>query len=306
MHAQNAQRDAVLLPDGRRLRYAEAGPRDGIPVIYFHGAIGTPLEASVDLDAIAWKLGVRHIAISRPGIGGSDPAADRTVLSFASDVGQLADHLRLGRFSVIGVSAGGPYALATAYVLRERVARVALCSSLSPLCAPHRTPGMRRRIRLGLAAVARAPWLCGAVGDLALPVVRNQPALLSRFIAAHAAPAERARLFEPDERRAASASFLVASADGVRGMIDDYLCYSRGWGFPVAEVSRPVHLWHGIDDPLVPVEHALQLAAALPDCRVFFDADEGHHFFRRRLAEILAVLVGRSEGAGTRGRQLAA
>ena len=24
-------------------------------------------------------------------------------------------------------------------------------------------------------------------------------------------------------------------------------------------------------------------------CRVFFDPDEGHHFFRRRLREILAV-----------------
>jgi pimeloyl-ACP methyl ester carboxylesterase len=130
--------------------------------------------------------------------------------------------------------------------------------------------------------------------------------LLSRVIAAHAAPAERARLSEPAERGAASASFLDASADGVRGMIDDYLCYSRGWGFPVAEVSRPVHLWHGVDDPLVPVEHALQLAATLPDCRVFFDADEGHHFFRRRLAQILAVLVGRSEVAAARGLQLAA
>jgi hypothetical protein len=48
-----------------------------------------------------------------------------------------------------------------------------------------------------------------------------------------------------------------------------------------------------VSDPLVPIEHALQLAATLPCCRVFFDADEGHHFFRRRLTEILAVLVGR-------------
>jgi pimeloyl-ACP methyl ester carboxylesterase len=306
MHVTNGECDAVLLPDGRRLRYAETGPRDGIPVVYCHGAIGTPLEASVDLHTIAWNLGVRHIAVSRPGIGGSDPAANRTVLSFASDVAQLADRLRLGRFSVIGVSAGGPYALATAYVLGERVARVALCSSLSPLCAPHRTPGMRRRIRLGLTVVARAPRLCGAAGDLVLPVVRNHPALLSRVIAAHAAPGERIRLSEPSERGAASASFLDASADGVRGMIEDYLCYCRGWGFPVADVTRPVQLWHGVNDPLVPLEHALQLAAALPDCRVLFDPDEGHHFFRRRLAQILAVLVGRHEGAGTRGLQLAA
>ncbi len=301
MRPTTTDRDAVLLADGRRLRYAEAGPRDGVPVLYCHGAIGTPLGASVDLDAIAWDLGVRHIAVSRPGVGGSDPDPGRTVLSFAGDLGQLADSLGVGRFAVIGVSAGGPYALGVAHQLGSRVDRVAVCSSLSPLCAPHRTPGMQRRIQLALAGVARAPGLCGAVGDWALPLIRRHPELLSHVIAAHAAPAERCRLQQARERGAAAASFLEASSGGVRGMIGDYLTYSRGWGFDVSEVHTPVHLWHGADDPLVPIDHALQLAAALPNCQVFFDADEGHHFFRRRLREILTMLIGRPEQVSSRG-----
>jgi hypothetical protein len=44
-------------------------------------------------------------------------------------------------------------------------------------------------------------------------------------------------------------------------------------GFNVAGVGARVHLWHGVNDPLVRIEHALALATALPDCRVFFDAD---------------------------------
>jgi hypothetical protein len=32
---------------------------------------------------------------------------------------------------------------------------------------------------------------------------------------------------------------------------------------------------------------------ALPCCRIFVDPDEGHHFFRRRLDEILEVLLRR-------------
>ena len=60
----------------------------------------------------------------------------------------------------------------------------------------------------------------------------------------------------------------------------------------------PVQLWHGGDDPLVPVEHALQLAAALPRCHLFLDPDEGHHFFRSRLRTILATLIGTSGRAG--------
>jgi pimeloyl-ACP methyl ester carboxylesterase len=285
---------SVRLSDGRGLAFCETGPRSGAPVVYCHGAIGTPLGRSIDLEAIAVDLGIRYIAVSRPGIGGSDPAPDRSVIDFADDVRQLVDALRIERFAVVGVSAGGPYALALAHQLPDRVPRVAVCSSLSPLCAPHQTPGMQRRIRLALAILARAPGACAALGDAVLPLIRRHPQLLSWVIAAHAAPAERLRLQGQGERAAASSSFLDAAADGgVRGMIEDFLTYSRPWGFAAGDVEPEVYLWHGLNDPLVPIDHALALAATLPRCRAFFDPEEGHHFFRRRLASILAVLTGR-------------
>jgi pimeloyl-ACP methyl ester carboxylesterase len=287
------RRGSVRLSDGRSLAFCETGPRAGTPVVYCHGAIGTPLGRSVDLDAIALDLEIRYIAVSRPGVGGSDPAPGRSVLSFAADVRELCDQLAIDRFTVVGVSAGGPYALALAHELPDRVPRVAVCSSLSPLCPPHRTPGMQRRIRLALAVLFRTPGLCARIGDGALPVIRRHPELLSRVIAAHAAPGERARLRAGDERSAASTSFLDAAAGGVRGMIEDFLTYSRPWGFSAGDVEPEVCLWHGLNDPLVPIDHALTLAATLPRCRAFFDPEEGHHFFRRRLASILAVLVGR-------------
>jgi pimeloyl-ACP methyl ester carboxylesterase len=297
--AHTDQRRWLRLADGRRIAYTETGPRGGRPVLYCHGAIGTPLGASAELEAITAELGVRYLALSRPGTGGSDPAPGRTLLSLAPDVRALADALELDRLDLIGVSAGGPYALALAHQLPELVGRVALCSSLSPLCAPHQTPGMSRRIRMALALLARAPGSCSALGDAALPVIARHPRLLSQVIAAHAAPGERARLADPAERAAASSSFLAAAEGGVRGMIQDYLTYARAWGFDVTEVTAGVQLWHGVCDPLVPVEHALQLAVALPDCRVFLDADEGHHFFRRRLRSILVALLRGDDKAGT-------
>lgn len=284
-------RDAIRLSDGRRLTYSETGPSGGIPVLYCHGAIGTPLGSSIDLDSIAEDLGVRYISISRPGIGGSDPAPRRTVAAFSDDLEQAIDALAIERFSVIGVSAGGPYALAIAHSLPRRVDRVALCSSLSPFCRPHQTPQMPWRIRAALAVLAYAPSPCAALGDRAVPVIRRHPELLSRAIAAHAAPQERPRLRDPEERAATCASFLDAAGCGVRGLVDDYLTYSDEWGFSPHELQTEVHLWHGLNDLLVPLEHALQLSIAIPDCRVFLDRDEGHHFFRRRLREILGTLV---------------
>jgi pimeloyl-ACP methyl ester carboxylesterase len=64
-----------------------------------------------------------------------------------------------------------------------------------------------------------------------------------------------------------------------------------GWGFDVREVRGEVHLWHGEQDRFVPVAHARALAAALPRCHAQFDADDGHFFFRRRLADVLGALV---------------
>jgi pimeloyl-ACP methyl ester carboxylesterase len=246
---------ALRLPDGRRLTFVETGPRRGRPVIYCHGAIGSPLRDMVNLLPLTERLNVRHIAVNRPGFGGADPVRARTVTAFAHDLTALADVMELERFYVIGVSAGGPYALAVAHALRSRVIRAAVCSSLSPLPAPaarrHRRP-------------------CGA----------------------HPARATRRRR----ERQAAGASFLSATAYGVGGMIEDYLTYSRGWGFRPQDVEPEVQVWHGGLDPLVPIEHALQLAVSLPACRIFVDPDEGHHFFRRRLEEIMTVLLNPDRG----------
>lgn len=293
--------DSLRLADGRRLTFLQAGPPDGEPVVYCHGAIGTPLRAGVDLEAIAHRLGIRHIAVNRPGFGGSDLVRGRRVLDFAADIEQLADALGLPRLRLVGVSAGGPYALAAARRLGDRITRVAVCSSLAPLGAPHHTPGMSRRMRLALSALSAAPGPCTAAGDAIVPVLRRHPGLLHRIIAAHAAPAERSRLADPGERAAAAGSFLEATAHGVAGMIEDYLTYARGWGFEPGELDAEIHVWHGGLDPLVPVEHALQLAVALPRCRVFVDPDEGHHFFRRRLEEILGVLVDRPRSGAKAG-----
>lgn len=293
------QRTTIRLADGRRLRYTIAGPADGSPVAYCHGAIGTPLGRSVDLETIAWALGVRHVSVSRPGIGGSDAAPSRSILDFASDLRELMGSLGHERFAIAGVSAGGPYALAAARELPDVVTKVAICSSLSPLCALDRTPGMQRRIRLALRLLATAPGLWATVGDALLPLVRRHPAVLSRVIAAHAAEAERELVASELERSAAAASFLDATAHGIKGLIEDYLIYAGEWGFNAAEVACEVHLWHGLRDPLVPLDHALELAVALPRCRVFFDPDEGHHFFRRRLREILGHLVGNLAGVGS-------
>jgi pimeloyl-ACP methyl ester carboxylesterase len=130
--AVSSDMDAVLLGDGRRLTYQAVGPPGGFPVVYMHGAIGSPRWHTAALDAAVAALGVRYVAVNRPGFGGSDRCPGRTVAGHASDVRDLADALGWSRFSVIGVSAGAPFALASAWALAGRIAGCALASPLVP------------------------------------------------------------------------------------------------------------------------------------------------------------------------------
>jgi pimeloyl-ACP methyl ester carboxylesterase len=283
--------DTITLADGRELVFTALGPRDGVPVFYCHGAIGTPVQGTVDLGLIARRLGIRYVTPFRPGVGGSDPLPGRTICDHADDLRQLADRLALERISLVGVSAGAPYALAAAHRLGARVSRVAVCSSVSPFWPVYRTPGVRRRLRAPLAVLAAMPDTCRLLGDAVLPLLNANPGIVTRVIAAHAAPTERRRLAGSSEHTAVCDSFLAATAGGAAGLIDDYRTYARGWGFDLAAVEAEVHMWHGAKDPLVPIEHALKLAASLPCCRVFVDPHEGHHFFRSALPQILETLT---------------
>lgn len=296
--------DSVALPDGRRLSYSAAGPRDGSPVIYLHGGIGSPLKFGAALEGAIDALGIRYLMVNRPGFAGSDQHPGRRVVDFADDVRELADALQMSRFAVVGVSAGGPYALACAHALGDRVTAVAVVGSLAPLPGPHAMSGMALRYRLPLAVLRRAPRLAARIVEAVVHELRRRPDLAARLIAAGAPDADRGTLSEAAARKAAVRNLLSATAGGVQPIVEDYLVCCRPWGFELSGVSAPVHLWHGMLDRLVPVEHALQLAISLPDSQTALDADEGHFFFRRRLLEVLGPLVGREDELPGESRRL--
>jgi pimeloyl-ACP methyl ester carboxylesterase len=289
----------VGLRDGRRLAYSETGRAGGEPVLYLHGAIGTPYRRSEELDAVIADLRIRYLMVSRPGFGASDPLPGRTLLDHAGDVEQLADALGLGRFAVVGVSTGAPYALACAHALPDRVTVAAAVSSLSPSGARR---GVPLRLRLALGVLRRVPRTCTRLGDAVVRLLERHPRLLVRAMVSGAPDADRALLDDPDASRTAALSFLAAArASGVGEMINDYRLCVAPWGFSPAAIATRVHVWHGRRDQLVPVGHAAALAAAIPDSRIDLDPKDGHFFFRRRLREILGGLVGRSEVLGEDG-----
>ena len=284
------------LPDGRRLAFRATGPLDGTLVLYLHGAIGSPQQACPAAEALTHELRIRYVMVSRPGFGGSSPAPGRTVLSFAYDAGALADHLGHERFAVVGVSAGGPYALACAHELPARVVATAVVSGMAP--GGHVPAGLPAPVRLGLRLLRRRPHACTRTGDALLAVARRHPGLIGLVMLAGAPPADRRLLADRGAGAAAAGRFLAAAADGIGAMVDDHVICTGRWGFRPADVAGLVHLWHGGRDTLVPAREAIRLAEQLPHAELALGPGDGHYFYGRRLREILSALSGFDTRAG--------
>lgn len=281
----------ITLADGRSLACLELGVPDGPPVLYFHGYPGSRLEGRLAGDA-ANRLRLRLLAPDRPGVGGSSYQHRRTLGAWPGDVIQLAEHFGLQRFAIVGASGGGPYALACAARIPERLSGVALLGALGPVTGMRLPPGMVTPNRLVLALARQAPPLARmTVGVAAYLVSRHLERFLSHMIAS-APPADREVLAESGYRALIGASMAEALRQGGRGLARELHLLARPWDFSLKEVNIPVQIWQGLDDNIVPPEFAWRLAEALPLSDTHYLSGEGHlSLIVRHIGAVLEALL---------------
>ena len=144
----------VTRPDGRTVAYATWGDPDGRPLLQIHGTPGSRLSRSPHPDEYV-RAGAHVVTFDRPGYGQSSPWRDRTVLDIADDALAVADALGWERFSVLGISGGGPHALALGVRAPERIVRLGVAVGGTPgeLHRPRRPD--RAQPRRACAACAR-------------------------------------------------------------------------------------------------------------------------------------------------------
>jgi pimeloyl-ACP methyl ester carboxylesterase len=278
-------RGAVGLADGRRLAYCEWGDADGAPAVLLHGAPGSRLFHP-DAGATA-AAGVRLVTFDRPGFGRSDRHEGRTLLDTPKDVAALADHLGLRRFAVVGVSAGGPHALACAHVLRDRVTAVAVASMPGPLDeVPGAWDALPSHVRPAAERARHDP--AGAVRG----VLRYMHGFISEpgsFLRGGTAP-DRALMAAPGPAAMLGADVAEALRPGAAGFADDMVVLWRPWGFRAAELPAGVRIWHGAHDTRAEPDFEY-LARTLPAARPVVWPDDGHYGVLRHWAEVLQTCL---------------
>jgi pimeloyl-ACP methyl ester carboxylesterase len=263
------------LKDGRELEILDNGINAESAIIFHHG---TPDHASTWnewLEAAA-AVGLRAIAYSRAGYGTSDRHPGRSVISINNDIGQILDAKNITKFVSIGQSGGGPHSLATT-------------------CEPRNT-GAISLAGVGVFGVDDLDFLAGMgpenheefgaalKGEAVIEDWMNQNAGAfknvsgSEIIEAFGGllgEADKAALKAggADQMAASTRSALAVSFDG---WIDDDLVFVKPWGFDLAAITKPVYLWQGDDDFMVPHAHSYWLEKHIPTAKLTFKAGEGH------------------------------
>jgi len=284
----------IAVGDDRQIGFAEFGDPQGRAVFWLHGTPGARRQIPMEARVYAEMRQIRLIGIDRPGIGSSTPHQYDTVFAFAEDLRTIADTLGIDKFEVIGLSGGGPYTLACAAAMPDRVVAAGVIGGVAPTTGSDAIAGGV----MGSVGLRVAPLLQvagGPIGVVASALIRlirpvGSPAV---DLYGRVSPeADQQLLARPEIKAMFLDDLLNGSRKQMAAPFADVVAFARDWGFRLDEVKVPVRWWHGDHDHIVPFEHGQHVVAKLPDVELYHLPGESHLAGLGRAEEILDTMIG--------------
>jgi pimeloyl-ACP methyl ester carboxylesterase len=282
----------IAVGDDRQIGFAEFGSPQGRAIFWLHGTPGARRQIPTEARVYAEEENIRLIGVDRPGIGSSTPHQYDTVVGFAEDLRTIADTLGIDKMGVVGLSGGGPYTLACAAAMPERVVVAGVLGGVAPVSGPD-------AVRGGVMALGSyvAPLL--VVGGTPIRLTATAVIRLARPVAsplldlyARMSPeADRRMLARPEFKAMFLDDLLNGSRKQLAAPFADIVVFARDWGFRLDEVKVPVLWWHGDCDHIVPFAHGQHVVARLPDAELYQLPGESHLAGLGRAEEILGAMI---------------
>jgi pimeloyl-ACP methyl ester carboxylesterase len=284
----------IAVGDDRQIGFAEFGDPQGRAVFWLHGTPGARRQIPMEARVYAEKRQIRLIGVDRPGIGSSTPHQYDTVFAFADDLRTIADALGIDKMEVIGLSGGGPYTLACAAAMPDRVVAAGVIGGVAPTTGSDGIAGgVMGSVGLRVAPLLRVAG--GPIGMVASALIRlirpvGSPAV---DLYGRVSPeADRRLLARPEIKAMFLDDLLNGSRKQMAAPFADVVVFARDWGFRLDEVKVPVRWWHGDHDHIVPFEHGQHVVSRLPDAQLTHLPGESHLAGLGRAEEILGTMVG--------------
>jgi pimeloyl-ACP methyl ester carboxylesterase len=264
---------------GRLLAWNEYGDPAGRPVMYYHGWPSSRVQAGL-AHHLAKDRGLRLIAMDRPGMGRSSIEARRSLESWPELMGRFADFLGIGKFGQVGVSGGGPYVLACAAKIPERLTGSAVLGGAVPLAElSGGLTGLHPIYRLLIPFRKLPGGLFSPVFHAAALSTRLNPTRAPmRWMLASLAEEDRRILVDfPDVWSVITRSFREGlSEHGGRGVLTDAEIYFQPMKIDLAAVSHPIRYWHGGDDRNIPLAMVREFTGKIATATLHVDEGLGH------------------------------
>jgi len=252
--------------DGRDLAYLEFGEPDWPLVIHNHGGPSSRLEGTL-LARAAVDHGLRLVSVDRPGFGRSSPQRNRPLVDWAGALVAPADALGYEQFGVSGWSEGGPSTLAAAACIdptRLRHVTYIAGAAYGAFGDDSAARYLSRADALGGRLALRHKMAFHLMYELieigAVHFRRSYVKALRKSLNER----DATLLDDPAVAEAVAGMAVECFAQGSEALVDDAELAYRRWPFDVTEIERPVHLWQGTDDHLVPCPVNEEVAERMP------------------------------------------
>ncbi len=286
------------LRNGRRFAWREYGMALGRPVLALHGTPGSRFMYAMAHDA-AVRANLRLIAPDRWAYGLTDPHPRPSLSAWAEDAAAFADALKLERFSVLGLSGGGPYATAAAAVLGDRVDALALVVPVGPIVGPLAGPdalrGIGTRHRFSFTVAGPRPWLIRSAFATFAAMLRVAPGPTVRSLGLGTCEADRKLLATTGLQDHLARTFSAGLAPGALGSVIDLQIYSSPWDINPESITARTRIWIGEGDGIVPNPAITRLAQLIPGAETMCLENQGHFWIAPAHAQVLNWLNGENK-----------
>ena len=236
---------------------------------------------------------IRLIGTDRPGIGSSTQHQYDTVSAFAADLRTIADTLGLDTMEVIGLSGGGPYALACAALMPDRVIAAGVIGGVAPtLGADAITGGLMGTVGTRVAPLLQvAGTPIGLAASALIRLIRPVASPVADLYGRVSPEADRRLLARPEIKAMFLDDLLSGSRKQLAAPFSDIVVFARDWGFRLNEITVPVRWWHGDADHIVPFAHGEHVVSRLSDATLYPMPGESHLAGLGRTEEILQTMI---------------
>jgi len=261
--------------DGHDLEILDNGINSEKAIIFHHGTPGHFSAWNSWLEEAALR-GIRALSYSRAGYGTSDRHLGRSVFSNNSDISSLLDGKNVSTFVAIGWSGGGPHALANTFDHRN-IGAITLAG-----VGEFGSPDLN--FLDGMGAENHDEFGAALLGETVLDTWMNENATSMKNVTGAEIKAAFGGLIGDADKAVIEGEFADQMAAVMRaalavsfdGWIDDDLAFVKPWGFDLNTILKPVFIWQGDDDFMVPHSHSKWLAERIPGAQLKFVPGHGH------------------------------